>query len=77
MSEISMISGKCLPLSSSLNKLQAIYSFHGGRRVIEKMLICCQMEKLIFVCLSKVPNQLMCTEYLLCVGDWREPLVPT
>lgn len=24
------------------------------------------MEKVIFVCLRKLPNQSMCTEYLLC-----------
>lgn len=46
---ISMLSGNCLPLSSSLNKFKLFFFFHEGKVVIQKMLIPCQMEKVIFV----------------------------
>lgn len=50
--EISMLSGKCFPLPSSLNKLQAVFSsfMKEGKVVILKMLICCQILKVIFLC---------------------------
>lgn len=48
---ISMLSRKCLPLSSSLNKFKLFFFFPEGEVVIQKMLIPCQMEKSYF-CVS-------------------------
>lgn len=50
--EISVLSGRCLHLSYSLNKLQAISLLSQGRVVIQKLLLCCQMEKVLCVCSS-------------------------
>ena len=76
--EISMLSGKCFSLTS-LNKLQAVFFFfYEGEVVILEMLICYQILKfIVFVCLFKLPSQLICPEHLLCAEDWREPFIPT